>query len=71
MDLVPGSGRTPGEGNGNPLQCSYLENPMVRGAWQAAVHGVARVRHDLVTKPPPSPYAFVSRSSVFAFLKAK
>ena len=39
--------RLPGEGNGNPLQYSCLENPMDRGAWQVTVHGVARVRHDL------------------------
>ena len=51
--LIPGSGRSPGEGNGNPLQYSCLENPMDRGVWQATVHGVARVRHDLATKPPP------------------
>ena len=51
--LIPGLGRCPGEGNGNPLQYSCLENPMDRGAWQATVHGIARVRHDLVTKPPP------------------
>ena len=38
---IPGSGRPPGEGNGNPLQSSYLENPMHRGAWQATVHRVA------------------------------
>ena len=38
-----------GEGNGNPLQYSCLENPMDRGAWQARVHGVAKVRHDLAT----------------------
>ena len=44
-----------GEGNGNQLQYSCLENPMDRGAWQATVHGVARVGHDLATKPPP-PY---------------
>ena len=37
----PEPGRSPGEGNGNPLQYSCLENPMNRGAWQAAVHGVA------------------------------
>ena len=36
-----GSGRSPGEGNGNPLQNSCLKNPMDRGAWQATVHGVA------------------------------
>ena len=41
-----------GEGNGNPLQYSCLENPIDRGAWQAIVHGVARVGHDLATKPP-------------------
>ena len=35
------------------LEYSVLENPMDRGAWQAIVHGVARVGHDLVTKPPP------------------
>ena len=45
-DSVPGSGRFPGLGNGNPLQYSCLENSVDRGAWQAIVHGVARVRHD-------------------------
>ena len=39
---IPGSGRCPGEGNGNPLQHSCLENPMDGGAWQATVHGVAK-----------------------------
>ena len=47
-----GRGDSPREGNGNPLQYSRLENPMDRGAWQATVHGVTRVRHDLVSKPP-------------------
>ena len=47
---IPGSGRSPGEGNGTPLQYSRLENPMDRGAWQATVHGVTRVGHDLATK---------------------
>ena len=41
---IPGSGRSPGEGNGNPLQYSCLENPMDRGAWWATVHGVAKNR---------------------------
>ena len=41
LGLIPGSGRSPGEGNDNPLQCSCLENPMDGGAWWAAVHGVA------------------------------
>ena len=39
---IPGSGRYPGEGNGNPLQYSCLENPVYRVAWQAIVHGVAK-----------------------------
>ena len=39
---IPGLGRSPGEGNGHPLQYSCLENPMDRGAWQATVHGVAK-----------------------------
>ena len=39
---IPGSGRSPGEGNDNPLQCSFLENPMDRGAWWATIHGVAK-----------------------------
>ena len=47
---TPVSGRSHGEGNGNPLQYSCLGNPMDRGAWQATVHGVARVRHNLATK---------------------
>ena len=46
---IPGSGISPGE-HGNPLQYSSLENPVDREAWQATVHGVARVRHNLVTK---------------------
>ena len=50
---IPGLRRSPGEGNGNPLQYSCLENSIDRGVWQAIVHGVARVGHDLVTKPPP------------------
>ena len=41
---IPGLGRSPGEGNGNPLQYSCRENPMDRGAWQATVHGVAKSR---------------------------
>ena len=39
---IPGSGRSPEEGNGNPFQYSCLENPMDRGAWLATVHGVAK-----------------------------
>ena len=53
LGSFPGLGRSPGEGNGNPLKYSCLENPMDRGAWQATVHGVTKVRHDLVPQPPP------------------
>ena len=42
MGLIPGWGRSPGEGIGNPLQYSCLENPMDGGAWRATVHGVAK-----------------------------
>ena len=59
LGLIPGSGRSPGEGNGNPLQYSCLENPMDRGACQATVHGVTRAGHDLVTKPPPKYLVYV------------
>ena len=44
LGSIPGSGRSPGEGNGNPLQYSCLENPMDRGVWQATVHGVTKSR---------------------------
>ena len=50
MGLIPELGRSPREGNDNPLQYSWLKNPMGRGAWQAIVHGVIRVRYNLVTK---------------------
>ena len=43
LGLIPGSGRSPGEENGNPLQYSCLGNPMERGAWQVTVYGVAKV----------------------------
>ena len=48
--LIPGWGRSPGEGNGYPLQYSCLENSMDRRAWWATVHGVTRIGHDRVTK---------------------
>ena len=47
LGSIPGSGRSPGEGNGNPLQYSCLENPMDRGAWWAIVHRVAKSRTQL------------------------
>ena len=48
LDWNPGSGRSPAEGNGNPLQCSCLENPTDGGAWQATVHGIKRIGHNWV-----------------------
>ena len=50
LGSVPGSGRSPSEGKGSPLQCSCPGNPRDRGAWQAMVHGVAKSWHDLATK---------------------
>ena len=49
LGSIPGLGRSPGEGNGNPFQYSCLEKPMDRGAWWAIVHGIHRVRHDWAT----------------------
>ena len=50
LGLMPGSGRSPGERNGNPLQYSCLENSMDRGAWRTTVHGFSTAGHALATK---------------------
>ena len=50
VSSIPGLGRSPGEGNSNPLQYSCLENPKNWGAWWATVHGVTRVRYNLASK---------------------
>ena len=50
--LIPGSGRCPGEGNGNPLQYSCLGSPKDRGAWQATVHGVTELNMNLENEYP-------------------
>ena len=67
---IPGSGRSSGERNGNPLQSSRLENSMYRGAWQGIVHGILIVGHDLVTKSPPLLYLehILTQSLVFKLL---
>ena len=56
IGLIPESERSPGEGNGNPLQYPYPGNAVDRGAWWATDREVTRVRQNLVTKPPPPPY---------------
>ena len=69
--LIPGSGRSLGEGNSSLLQYSCLENPMDREVWQAAFHGVTRVGHDLATKPPsptwPKDKALKKPNSLYTF----
>ena len=68
--LIPGLGRSFGEGNGNPIHYSWLENPMDRGAWQVA-HGVTkRIRHNLTTKPP-SGNTISNRKSITWFWERK
>ena len=57
---IPGLGRSPSGGNGNPVQNACLENPVDKGPWRAIVHGVTSVRHDLATKSPPPPPPFIS-----------
>ena len=47
LGSISGLGRSPGEGNGNPLRYSYLENPMDRGAWRATDHGISKSRTGL------------------------
>ena len=58
VSSIPGSGRSPGRGNGNPLQYSCLENPMDRGAWWAIVHGMAKrlERTEGLARAPPTPH---------------
>ena len=60
LGSIPGLGRSPGEGNGNPLQYCCLENPMDREAWRAIVHGVTKSwtqnsERDGNTRPPDLP----------------
>ena len=61
LGLIPGLGRSPRDGNGNPLQYSSLENSMVRGAWKATVHGFAKSRTQL------SDFTFTFSSSALCF----
>ena len=64
---IPGSGRSPGVGNGNPLQCSCLENPQDMGVWWAAVHGVTKSQtHPSILSP--NELKLGSSSSIIIFL---
>ena len=58
---LPGLGRSPGEGNSNPLQYSCLESAMDRGAWRATVHGI-EVRLNLASKQPPRRHMRITES---------
>ena len=68
LGSIPGSGRSPGEGTGNLLQCSCLGNSMHKGAWWATVHGVARVRHDLATQAPPCFPYIIKKLTVYQII---
>ena len=66
MGSIPGWGRSPGGGSDNPLQCFCLENPMDRGAWQTAVHGVSKSwaplrigRGKFLSNPSVSDFSFI------------
>ena len=66
VSWIPGSGRSPGEGNGNPLQYSCLGNPKDRGAWRATVHGVIKSQIQLsTTQYTASVYIFQSDLTYF------
>ena len=68
---IPGLGRSSGEGNGNPLQYSCLENPMDRGAWWATVHGVSKESDTTVrlNNNKTSRYNFIADITFFGFVK--
>ena len=68
LGSIPGSGRSPGEGNGNPLQYSCLENPMDGGAWWATVHGVAKSRTRLSDHTFTHTHLHTSTKSLPVFL---
>ena len=76
---IPGLGRSPGGGHGNPLHCSCLENPVDRGAWQATVHGVTKSQTQLKWQHPCthtynlsySNYASIKRESLYLFFSTR
>ena len=65
---IPGSGRSPGEGNGNPLQYSCLENSMERGGWWTTIHEVTKESdHDLATQQQQNNFIFTKYNIRFCF----
>ena len=66
---IPGSGRSPGEGNGNPLQYSYLGYSMDRGAWWAIVHGVAKESDIIYRLNSSNRYRYVENMYLSVFLE--
>ena len=64
-DLILGLGRSPGEGNGNPLQCSCLENPMDREAWGTTDHGLLKSRTQLKNNDKKSTMVCIVNAMVF------
>ena len=71
LGLISGSGRSSGEGNGNPLQYARLENPIDRAAWPATVHGISRVGHNLATKLPPQSLSYFREFNSHYYQKGK
>ena len=69
--LIPGSGRSTGEENDNPLKYSCMENLLDRGAWWAIVHRIARVGHNLATKPLPTLSKSLALYELFIFCKQR
>ena len=63
VSSIPGSGRSPGKGNGKPLQCSFLGNSVDRGAWWTTVHRIAKNWTCLATKPSP-PHIYVQQGQL-------
>ena len=68
MGLIPGWGRSPGRGNGKPLQYSCLQNSVDRASWQATVHGLQRVRYDLVAEHGSTQYTSIRMIRLFLIL---
>ena len=71
VGMIPESGRSPGEGNGNPLQYSCLENPMDRGAWWAAFHGVSKSRVQLTTHTFIYLFIFMMQTDLFVCITVR